>query len=88
MFFSKKRRTPGVYRGDGWNFGAPRTKLSFKRRISARGGPTAGDALMIGRGAHRHVGGGRASCLVVPPFSKQEKMNVIDSEIRRKREIK
>jgi hypothetical protein len=43
---------------------------------------------MIGRGAHRHVGGGRASCLVVPPFSKQEKMNVIDSEIRRKREIK
>jgi hypothetical protein len=27
-FFSQNRRTPFIYRGDGWNFGAPRSKLS------------------------------------------------------------
>jgi hypothetical protein len=36
-FFSQKRRTPGVYRGDGWNFGPLRSKLSSNPALFSAG---------------------------------------------------
>ncbi len=36
-FLRQNRRTPGVYRGDGWNFGAPRAKLSSNPALNSAG---------------------------------------------------